>query len=169
MTLPANPIEPFSPFLPSTYNIPEEEDRRRTFLVDKFSSHSDVINDKKIGVYLENAETFGGHKFWYDSTQITRNGYQFLARIKTYPANGSITLSPPPNINPQFMLIQAWGSASRPPVVLGDGTGDFFSFFGSGNPKVTFTFSDLAIVVTTVGLGTGYSGFIIIEYLHAGT
>lgn len=169
MTTPSNPQEPFAPWIPAWVNIPEDPERLRTFLQEKLSQHADVINDKKIGNYLQDAETFGGSKFWYDSTKITRNSYQFLIRIVSYPANGSITLTPPPNINPQFMLIQAWGSATKPPTALGAGNGDFFSFYGSGNPKITFTFTDLAIVVTTNALGTGYSGFLVIEYLHNGT
>jgi hypothetical protein len=168
MTTPTNPQNDFSPFLPTTVNFPEEQERLKTFLVDTFAQYADVINDKKIGLYLDGAEVLNGDKLGYDDPKITRNGFQYLARIESYPANGSITLTPPPNINPQFMLIQAWGSASKPPLVLGDGTGDFFSFYGSGNPKITFTFSDLAIIVTTNGLGTGYSGFIICEYLHDG-
>ena len=166
--IPSNPIEPFSPFLPSTYNIPEAEDRLDVFLVDNLSTMSDVINDKKIGAYTQDVTSQNGNKFSYDTTSKVRSGSQYMARIKSYPANGTITVKPPPNINPQFMLFQAWGSASKPPSALGAGDGDFFSFYGTGNPKITFTFSDTAIVVTTIALGSGYSGFIVVDFIPDG-
>ncbi len=169
MSAPINPQELFSPFLPSTFNIPEEEDRLDTFLIDTFCDFSDVINEKKIGTYLESAETLNGQKIFYDSTKITRNGYQFLSRIVSYPANGVITLPVPANIDPNFVITNVWGSASKPPSSTGAGNGDFFSFYSQGNPKVTFTMTDLAITLTTVGLGAGYTGFIFIEYVRNGT
>jgi hypothetical protein len=169
MTIPSSPIDPFSPFLPATYNVPEEQDRLRTFLVDKFSSHSDVINDKKIGMYLQSAETPNGNKIFYDDPRITRNGFQYLARVVAFPANGTIILPMPADINPQWVLFQAWGSASKPPSALLAGDGDFITFVNAGNPKITFNLSDLFITITTVGLGNGYTGFIILDYIRDGT
>jgi len=168
MTVPSNPQEIFTPFLPSTFNIPEEEDRLDVFLVDTLCDFSDVINDKKIGVYLQSAETLNGNKIFYDDPKITRNGYQFLSRIVSYPANGTITLPVPPNIDPHFVVFNVWGSASKPPSATGAGDGDFFSFYSQGNAKVTFTMSDLDITLTTTALGTGYTGFIIIDYIRNG-
>jgi len=165
---PTNPSNLFTPFIEATYNIPEEDDRGRVYLNDKLSSITDVVNDKKIGLYVQDAENFGGHKIFYDSTKITRNGYQFLARIANYPAAGVIVLDPPPNINEQFVIWNVWGSASKPPSATGAGDGDFFSYYSEGNSKITFTMTDLAITVTTVGLGTGYSGFIVVEYIRNG-
>jgi len=168
MTTPSNPINLFTPFLPSTYDVPNEEDRLHSFLEDKFSQFADVINDKTIGAFTQSVENLNGNKFAYDTTSKVRSGYQYLVRIANYPSSGTLTLSPPPNINPQFVIFQAWGSASKPPSALNAGDGDFFSFFGSGNPKITFTFSDTSIVVTTTALGTGYSGFICITYIRDG-
>lgn len=169
MTTPSNPQNDFTPFLPSTYNIPEQDEHIKNYLGDRLSIFSDVINDKKIGMYVQDAENFGGHKVFYDTTKILRNGYQFLARIQNYPANGVIVLNPPPNINEQFVIWNIWGSASKPPTSLGAGDGDFFSYNNEGNSKITFTMTDLAITVTTVGLGSGYSGYIVLEYLRDGT
>lgn len=171
MSAPQEPTDPsnlFSPFLPSTYNMPEDEDRVKTFLVDQFTTFSDVINDKKIGMYIQDTETLNGNKIFYDDPSITRNGYQYLARIKSYPANGNITVLPPPNIDPNFIVFQVFGSASKPPTAIGAGNGDFFSYYSQGNAKITFTMTDLAITITTIGLGAGYSGFIIIDYIRRG-
>lgn len=175
MTTPSNPIEPFSPFLPSTYNIPEEDDRRKTFFVDKFSAFADVINDKKIGVYLQAAETLNGEKWFYNTTSKTRNGYQAVAYIPSFPNTGIETLTltstpqfPIPNINPQFVVKQVWGSASKPCSAVGAGDGDYFSFFSQGNSKISFTMSDTQIVITTTLDMSAYSGFIVVEYIRDG-
>ncbi len=173
MTIPPNPQELFSPFLPTTVNFPEEEDRQRTFFVDKFANYADVINDKKIGVYLQAAETFNGNKFFYKITSRTRNGYQAIAYIPSFPNIGTLTLTrettpqyPIENINSQFVVTEVWGSASKPPTI--PGSGDYFSFFSEGNSKITFTMSDTTIVITTTANMTAYSGFIIVEYLRDG-
>ena len=125
-------MEPFTPFLPTTVNFPEEQERLKTFLVDLFGQYADVINDKKIGLYLESAEVLNGNKFFYDTTRRTRNGYEFLARVVQYPNTGVLTLLPPPDINDQFRVTHVWGSASRPPTSLGAGNGDYFSFYSEG-------------------------------------
>lgn len=160
-----NPSELFSPFLPSTFNVPEEEDRLNPYLGDKFSQFSDVINDKRIGGFTQDVETQNGQKIAYDVVSKVRSGYQFLARIKSYPANGTIVL-PIIFINSQFRVFQVWGSASKPPTT--PGTGDYITYVNQGNPKIFFTFTDQSITVTTVGLGTGYDGFIIIDYIKDG-
>jgi hypothetical protein len=164
---PKNPMESFTPYLPTTFNVPEENDRIRTFLYDRFAHISDVVNDKVIGAFTQNTVSQNGKKYSYDTTKKVREGSQYLIRIPSYPSAGVLNLSPPPNINQQFVVFQVWGSASKPPTTLG--TGDYFSFYGSGNPKITFTFSDTAIVVTTVGLGTGYSGFICVDFISDGS
>lgn len=175
MTTPSNPIELFTPFLPTTYNVPEEEDRLRTFLVDKFSIFSDVINDKKIGVFLQAAETLNGEKWFYNDARITRNGYQAIAYIPVFPNATTMTLTltsnpqyPIPDVNPQFVVTQVWGSASRPCTSVGAGDGDYFSFFSEGNSSISFTMSDTQIVITTTVDMTAYSGFIVVQYLRNG-
>jgi hypothetical protein len=175
MTTPSNPQEPFNPFLSATVTVPEEEDRRRTFLVDNFSNMADVINDKKIGCYTQATESFNGEKWIYDTTKKVRNGYQSIARITRYPNAGVLTLTltsdpkfPIPNINEQFVITNVWGSASKPCSKVGAGDGDYFSFYTQGNAKVSFTMSDTQIVITTTVNLSAYSGFIVIEYLRDG-
>ena len=75
---------------------------------------ADVINDKKIGSYTQNVVNYSGNKFAYDTTSKVRSGFQYLARIKSYPAAGSITISPPPNITQQFAIFNAWGVRLSP-------------------------------------------------------
>jgi len=175
MTVPTNPQEPFSPFLPTTFNIPEEEDRRKSFLVDEFSNFADVINDKKIGVYLQAAETLNGEKWFYKTTGVTRNGYQAIAYIPSFPNSTTLTLTlttipqfPIPNINPQFVVTHLWGSASKPNTTVGSGNGDYFSFMAKGDSRISFTMSDTTIVITTTTDLRAYSGFIVVEYLRDG-
>jgi hypothetical protein len=175
MTTPSNPIEPFSPFLPSTYNVPEDEDRQRVFFVDKFSNFADVINDKKIGVYLQAAETLNGNKWFYKSTSITRNGYQALVYIPSFPNATTLVITsvtvptyPISDINLQFVVSLVWGSASKPNTAVGSGDGDYFSFMAQGDSRISFTMSDTTITITTTTDLRSYSGFIIIEYIRNG-
>lgn len=170
-----NPSELFTPFLPTTYNIPEEEDRHDTYLVDNFSNFADVINDKKIGVYTQASENFNGEKWFYKTTKITRNGYQTIAYIPSFPNTTTLTLTlstvptfPIKGIDPNFVVTQVWGSASKPNSSIGAGDGDYFSFFSQGDARITFTMSDTQIVITTTVDLTAYSGFIVIQYLREG-
>ncbi len=176
MTIPINPQEPFTPFLPTTYNIPEEEDRVRTFLQDQFAQHSDVINDKKVGVYVAETPTLNGNKHWYASTKITRNGYQSFVFIKSLPNTGTIVLTrttdpayPIDDVQPEFLMWHLWGTASKPPSALNAGDGDFFSFFCQGDARITFTMSDTTLTITTTTDLSAYYGFIVAEFIRAGT
>lgn len=178
MTTPNNPRELFSPFLPTTYNIPEEEDRNKVFLVDRFSTFADVINDKRIGNYAQTAENFNGTKWFYRSTKIVRNGYQAIAFIPSLPNAGTITLTatsdpgyPVPNVNGDFVVTQVWGSASKTftePDTNPTGSGDYFSFYSEGNSKITFTMTNKEIVITTTVDLSAYIGIIVVEYIRNG-
>ena len=183
MSTPSNPQETtpselFSPFLPTTYNIPKEEDRLNTFLLDNFSQMSDVINDKKIGIMIQAAENFSGGKWWYKTTQKTRNEYQTIAYIPSFPNSGVLILTinttpqfPIKDINPEFVVTQVWGSASKPPTDPDNttaGTGDYFSFYSQGDARISFTMSNKQIVITTTVDLTAYSGFIVITYIREG-
>lgn len=166
MTTPTNPQELFSPYLPAFVSVPEDEGRRRSFLTDQFSAIADVVNDKKIGAYTQSVSSQNGNKFSYDTTSKTRAGFQYLIRIVEYPDTGSLTLDVPPEMSKQFAVFNVWGSASKPPTT--PGSGNYFSFYSEGNSKITFTFTDANITVTTVGLGTGYSGFLCIDFIADG-
>jgi len=175
MTTPTNPYEQFTPFLPTTYNIPEEQDRKDVFLYDRFANFADVINDKKIGVYMQAFETLNGNKWFYKTTGRTRNGYQALAFIPSYPNTGVLTITratvpqfPIPSINAQFVISDLWGTASKPCTAVGAGNGNYFSFMPQGDTRISFTMSDTTIVITTTVDLTAYNGFIIVEYIRDG-
>lgn len=163
-----NPNNDFSPFLPSTFNLPEEQDRWSEFIGKTFSEISDVSNDKVIGMFVEDSENFNGHKFFYDTTRKLRNGFRFLLRIVSFPNTSSLVIPLPIVVNPQFVVSQVWGSASKPCSAIGAGNGDYFSFYGEGNSKITFTMTDLSVTVTTTADMTAYSGFIIADYVKDG-
>ena len=174
MTTP-NPMELFTPFLPATYAVPEEEDKRRTFLIDKFSMIADVVNDKKIGSYSQQTENFNGEKWIFITTSKVRNGYQSIAYIPSFPNASTLTLTlfsnpayPISNITPQFRITLTWGAATKPCSAVGAGDGDYITFVNAGNPKISFTQSDTTIVITTTVDMTAYSGFICVEYLRDG-
>lgn len=176
MTLPSNPQDPFSPFLPTTYNFPEEDDRAKTFIQDQLAQHSDVINDKKIGVYVQQTPTLNGNKHWYANTRITRNGYQSFVFINGLPNTGTLVINaastpafPIDNIQPQFLMWHVWGTASKPPTTTGSGDGDFFSFMAKGDSRISFTMSDTTLTITTTTNLSNYYGFIICEFIRAGT
>jgi len=176
MTTPSNPRETFTPFLPTTVNFPEEEDRLKTFLVDLFASYADVINDKKIGVYIEETPTLNGNKHWYANTKETRNGYQSFVFINGLPNAGVLVIDansdpafPIDNIQPEFLMWHIWGTCSKPPSALNAGDADFFSFSNQGDSRISFTMTDLVLTVTTTVDLTQYYCFIVCEFIRAGT
>lgn len=167
MTTPSSPQEPFTPFLPTTYDIPEESDRLRSFFSDNLANFADVVNDKKIGLYMQAAETLNGNKFYYKTTSKTRNGYQAILWIENLPNNTTQTYDfPVPDVNDQFVITNMWGTASLPPTT--PGTGDYFTYLNEGNSKITFTASDIKITITTTTNLSGYQGLIIVEYIRDG-
>lgn len=168
MTIPTNPIEHFSPFLPATYNVPEEEDRLPSYLGEKLSQFSDVINDKKIGIYRP-IESRNGEAWFYDTTKFQRFAYNAIARVTSFIPQ---VIQLPPiisDINPQFIVSHVWGSASKVCSAVGAGDGDYFSFYGQGDSRIQFTMSDLLLTITTDGARAAYQGFIVIEYIRNGT
>lgn len=166
MTTPSNsnPQELFTPFLSTTFNIPEAE-RLPSFLNEQFANISDVVNQKKIGVYGP-YENFSGELWYYKTTSVERNGYQAILYLPSL-VSGTYLL-PMQEVDPNFVVTKVWGSASKPCSKTGSGDGDYFSFFSQGNSSVAFTMNDLNIVLTASGLSS-YSSFIIIEYIRAGT
>lgn len=176
MTIPTNPQESFTPFLPTTVNFPEEEDRIRVFLINLFANYADVINDKKIGVYIQGNSLLNGNKHWYGNTKITRNGYQSFLFINGLPNAGTLTINsntvpayPISNVQPEFLMWHVWGTASLPPSAVNAGDGDFFSFMAQGDSRISFIMSDTEIVITTTVDLSEYYGFIVCEFVRAGT
>lgn len=167
MTTPNDrPRELFSPFLPTTFNIPEEDDRLKTYLNENLANFADVVNDKKIGAYTEDTISQNGNKFAYDTTKKIRNGFQVIARVKSF-INQVIPL-PIQDVNPQFIVSLVYGSASLPCTAVGAGDGDYFSFMSAGDPRISFTMNDLNITIVTDGARASYSGFIVIEFIRDG-
>ncbi len=167
MTTPISPQEPFTPFLPTTYNIPVEKDTQRIFFSENLANFADVVNDKKIGLYSQQAENFNGNKFFYKTTSKTRNGYQSLLWIESLPNATTENYSfPVLNVNDQFVISNMWGTASKPPT--NPGTGDYFTYLNEGNSKISFTASDTTIAITTTTNLSGYQGLIIVEYIRDG-
>jgi len=65
-----------------------------------------------------------------------------------------------------------WGTASRPatePDTTVNGTADYFSFSNEGDSRISYTFSNKQIVITTTTDLSAYYGFIVAEYIKAGT
>lgn len=166
MSSPTNPKEPFSPFLPSTYTVPEEEDRRRSFLSETFSQLSDVVNDKVIGAFTDGVENQNGTKWSYDTTAKTRAGSQAIARVKSF-VTGPIPM-PIKGVNQQFIITKTWGSASKPASSVGAGDGDYFTFLPQGDTRIQYTMTDTTINITATAPMAAYNGFIIIEYIRDG-
>jgi len=179
MTTPINPAEPFTPFLPSTQNIPEEQDRLNVFLVDNLNLYADVINDKKIGVWVQGRENFDGNKWFYKTTKITRNGYQTFVFIESLPNAGVLTINlttdpeyPIIGVDEDFVISLNYGTASKPPTIPDNtiaGTGDYFSYMARGDPRITFDMTNKQITITTTVDLSLYSGFLIINYIRDGT
>jgi hypothetical protein len=166
MTTPSteNPQQLFTPFLPTTFTIPED-DVLKPFLNDRFAQISDIVNQKKIGIYGP-YENFNGELWYYKTTGIERNGYQAILYIPSLVDGTNTYALPIQSIDQSFVVTHVWGSASLP--VTTPGTGRYFSFYGSGTTNCTFTMTDQSIILVTSGF-SAYSAFIVIEYLRAGT
>jgi len=159
-----NPQNLFTPFLTTTFNIPEQE-RIPSFLNEQFANISDVVNQKKIGVYGP-YENFNGELWYYKTTHVERNGYQAILYLPSL-FSGTYPL-PIQGIDPNFVITELWGSCSKPPTAVGAGNGDYAMFMTQGNPAVTFSMNDLNIVVNETGL-SAYSAFFVFKNLRAGT
>ena len=178
MSAPQEPTDPsnlFSPFLPSTYNMPEDEDRIKTYLVDQFTLFSDLINDKKIGSFITETESFNGEKWWYIDPKVTRNGYQTFIYIPSLPNDTTLTITltsnpsyPIERVDQNFVITNTYGTASKPPTAIGAGNGDYFTFLNQGDSRISWTMSDDEIIITTTTDLSAYSGFIVISYLRRG-
>jgi hypothetical protein len=181
MTAPTNPSELFSPFLPTTYNIPADKDTIDNFLEDTFARISDVTNDKTIGTFVQSSQNFSGEKWFYLDPKVTRNGYQAIYHFPSLPGPLSLPVpnqitidlnSDPPfpitDIQPEFVVTHTWGSASLPNSAVGAGDGDYFSFMAQGDSRISFTLSDTTLTITTTVDLSAYSGFIVIQYLRRG-
>ncbi len=176
MTTPISPQELFSPFLPTTYNIPEEEDRLKTYLNDNYARFADVINDKKIGAYTQAVSNQNGEDWSYKVTSKIRNGFQAIAYIPSLPNAGVLVLTrqttpqyPIDDIDNHFVITLSYGTASKPPTSLNAGNGDFITFMNRGDPRIFFDMSDITITITTTVDLRAYSGFIVVHFLHDGT
>lgn len=165
--IPTTPQNDFTPFLPTTYDFPKDEALIAEFITENLANFADVVNDKKIGAYTQSSESQNGCKWAYDSTKKIRNGFQAIARVTSFTSQ-TIPM-PIGNINPQFIISLAYGSASKPCSAVGAGDGDYFSFFSRGNANISFTMSDTQIVITTTIDLSAYSGFFVIEYIRDGT
>lgn len=174
---PTNPSNLFTPFIEATYNIPEEDDQGKVYLNDKLSGISNVVNDKKIGLYVQDAENFNGEKWVYLTTKKVRNGYQVIAYVPSFI--NQVIRVPIDNINEQLIITHTWGSASLPTTALGAGTGDYFSFMPMGDTRISYTLTDVTVTIPTDEPGfeitittdagrAAYSGFIVVEFLHDG-
>jgi len=175
MTAPGNPQNLFSPFLPSTFNIPEEDDRWGEFIGKTFSDFSDVVNDKKIGNYVQAFPLQNGEDWVYQTTSKVRNGFQSIAYIPSYPNTGVLVLTrntipqyPIDDINPQFVISLSYGTASRPCSAVGAGDGDYFTFLNRSDPRVSWDMSDTTITITTTVDLSAYSGFLVIHFIRDG-
>ena len=157
-----------SPFLPSTYNVPDEETSRIEWFGLTLSEITDVLNDKVIGIYVDNVENFNGNKFYYDSVRKARDGYRFILRIKSYPNTGALVIPLPVIVNPQFAISQVYGSASKPCSAIGAGDGEYFSYYSEGNTRISFVMTDKEITITTTADMTPYSGFIVVDNIKDG-
>lgn len=161
--------ELFTPFLPSTINFPEDDATIRPFLNEQLSLYADLINQKKIGI-ITPSENFNGELWGYLTTSKQRNGYQIISYIASYPNASSLSIPLPiTTVEPQFVVTQVYGSASKPNSSIGAGDGNYFSYMSQGDSRVSFTMSDTQIVVTTTTNLSAYSGFIVINYLRNGT
>ena len=175
MSLTPNPQENFTPFLPSTFNIPEEDDRLRTYLGETFTQIVDVVNDKKIGTMTQAAENFSGGAWVFKVNGVVRSEYQTICYIPSYPNAGVLTIGlsgtpqyPIANVNNQLVITQLYGTASKPPTSTGAGDGDYFSFKNQGDSRISFSMSDIQIIITSTTDLRKYSGFIVINYIRNG-
>ncbi len=160
-------MQPFSPFLPTTQNIPQEEESFNYFLNDQFARLADVINDKTIGIF-STSEQQNGEKWLYGSTTVQvkkiRNGLQTIIFIPSLITE-SIP-NPVQNIDDNFIMTFAYGTASR--LKTSTVTGSYFSFMGDGDSRVQLDITDTFVNIATNGTVSAYQAFIVMEYIKSG-
>lgn len=158
--------EVFTPFLSPENNVPEEQDRLRTYLIDTFNRYAYTINPKKIGLY-STVEALNGENWQYGSTTAqvkkTRNGYQVVSFIPSLVSQ--VLPQPVANLDGNFIMTFCFGTASKLKTTID--TGDYFSFMSQGDSRISFTISDTSIIITANGL-SAYQGFIVQEYIKNG-
>lgn len=175
MTNTTETTELFTPFLPSTFNLPEEDDRLKEFLGSTLSDFSDIVNDKKIGTYVQATPQQNGEDWSYFTTNKVRNGFQSIAYIPSYPNAGVLVLTrdslpqyPIDDINQQFVISMSYGTASKPCSSVGAGDGDYFTFMNRGDSRISYDMSDTTITITSTVDLTEYSGFIVVHFIRDG-
>lgn len=168
MTTPSNPSNLFSPFLPTTYNFPADEDISN-FIQSNFAQHSDVINDKRIGIFLDYSATFNGETWYYKKTAITRNGYSVIAYISSFPNATTVSIpNPISKVNPELIMTNIYGTASKPCSAVNANDGVYFTFMSQGDSRISFVATDTLITITTTVDLSSYSGFFILEFVRNG-
>ena len=169
MTTPQNPSNLFSPFLPTTYNFPEDDSRVPEFVQSNLANHSDVINDKRIGLFLDYSETFNGETWFYKTTNITRNGYSVIAYIPILPNAGVLVIpNPIKQANPELVMTNIYGTASRPCSAIGANDGIYFTFMSQGDTRISFVATDTIITLTSTVDLRAYRCFMVLEFLRNG-
>ena len=161
--------ELYTPFLPTTQNIPEGEESQKFFFNDQFASMADAINTKTIGIYSA-AEQQNGEQWLYGNTkamvQRVRNGLQTILFIPSLVSE-SIP-NPVQNIDQNFIMTEVFATATLPATAKGAGDGNYFTFNCQGDSRVSFTVSDTTIAITTNGTLAGYQAFIVQKYIKSG-
>ena len=161
-----NPNSRASPFLPTTFDYPKEDAGIGYFITDNLSRFADIINDKTIGSFTDQTESFNGEKWAYDTTRKVRNGFTSIYRITSFvPQTLAIPIV---NVGPQLVMTMAYGTASLPCSAIGAGDGVYFSFFSQGDARIQFQLSDTTLTITTNGTTASYQGYIVLRYLRDG-
>ena len=140
-----------------------------------------MINDKKIGTIAQATENYSGGGWRYKVTGVNRSEFQTIAYIPSLPGPASLPVPnqitigltgtpqyPITNVNNQLVITQLYGTASLPPTSVGAGDGDYFSYMPQGDSRISFSMSDLQIIITSTVDLSAYSGFIVINYLRNG-
>ena len=163
-----NTNELSTPFLPTGIQIPIEEDRLRTYLVDTISDISYTMNNKTIGTFAV-TEQYNGELWNYGTTteqvQKTRNGFQILLYFPSL-TNGASQPNPIPNIDANTIMTMCYGTATLPFTTPGSAV--YFSFLGNGDSRIQLSVTDQTVTITTDGTLDAYQGYVILQYIKAG-
>lgn len=156
-------------YVPVYDAIPESWEEGRQFLVEQMKMHSNAVNIREIGWYLDQ-EVLTGKQF-IPGTTLSGNPIQYRSIFRKVVDTGALpnttTKSVPHGITwtQNFQLIQMYGGATQPTI-----NAIPLPYFAS-NPaiNVSMYIDPTNILITTTFNGTPFSSsFVVVEYIQEG-
>lgn len=165
--------ESTTPFISPNVQVPIEEDRRRVFLIDTFTSVIDSLNAKEIGIYYPQEVLNGEEWFMPNNPKKQRDGYRTVVPFPALPNITTLTLPHNiPNIEIGFTITHLYCTASNfatNPGAPRVNRGDYFQIAGDGDSRLKLYMDNVNVYLTSTIDLSAYTGIVVIEYVKEAT